>query len=129
MTIMRTFFTVLYSRVNFMRTSLFCNPPNRLVSQFTACAPLPVKIVSIMLQPSTRARKARPRFLGMSVLFVVDMSHLKEDFLPFLTIPFFVQVSIQIVKQQRRVKTFHLHKQAFHQSPSAVPLDSHNAAF
>ena len=49
----------------------------------------------------------------MSVLFVVDMSHLKEDFLPFLTISFFVQVSIQIVKQRRLVKTLYLCKQAF----------------
>lgn len=48
MTIMRIFLTVLYSKVNFMRTSLFCDPPDHLVSQFSACDTLLMEVVSMM---------------------------------------------------------------------------------
>lgn len=49
----------------------------------------------------------------MSICLVVDVPQLKEDLLPVLIVAFLIQMGIQILKQQRRVKALYFCKQAF----------------
>ena len=95
-----------------MRILLLCDPPNHPVSQFSARTTFPVKIISIVLQPLTRTGVAWQRFLSVTIRFVVNMPHLKEDFLPVFIVAFLIQMGIQILKQQRRFKGFNFRKQA-----------------
>ena len=113
MILVRISFTLLYSEVNYVRTLLFCDPPNHLVSQFSACATFPVKIVPMVQQPLMSICKARHRFLCVTIRFVVDMPQLKEDLLPVLIVSLFIQVFIQICKQRWWIKGLNFRKQTF----------------
>ena len=125
---MRIFFTLLYSIVNFVRILLLCDPPNVLISQFSTCCTLFLQIVSILLQPLTCTGIAWQRFLSVSICLVVDVPQLKEDLLPVLIVAFLIQMGIQILKQQRRVKALYFCKQAFidlFQQLCLIPLFEH----
>ena len=126
---MRIFFTLLYSIVNFVRILLLCDPPNVLISQLSTCYTPLLQIISMVLQPLTCTGIAWQRFLGVSICLVVDVSQLKEDLLPVFIVAFLIQMGIQILKQQRRVKALYFCKQAFIDFFSAALSDTPVRAF
>lgn len=82
----------------------------------------------MVLQPLTRKGVAWQRFFSMSICLVVDVPQLKEDLLPVLIVAFLIQMGIQVLKQQRRVKALNFCKQAFidlFQQFCLIPLFEH----
>lgn len=126
---MPIFFTFLYSRVNFVGINFLILSPTRPFSF------VHLQIASAYFQDHIHGaaaidaqRCSLATIFSMSICLVVDVPQLKEDLLPVLIVAFLIQMGIQVLKQQRRVKALNFCKQAFidlFQQLCLIPLFEH----
>lgn len=82
--------------------SHFRNPPHSLIAQYATVFLFYMKLIAILCNIFWYCGELWQRFCPVSIFFVSDMTHFKENFLPILVIPLLIQMWFKVVNQNRR---------------------------